>query len=435
MIYLISQILLCLVLAALLGGALGWLAQRSRSTARLENLRHALAQQKRLLAEARGDVAMLADDFDDLRQRSQREIEELRAENRELPILADNLENSQLLVRQMIQRHEAQVREVTNENTALGERVVLLEAQADVRARALAELESARRDRASLPLDETDASGTDAGNRNAEGPGDEGSGAGGPDTGSLDARGSNAGNSGTEGPHGAESVDEILDEVMEVDDEFAAELREAVDPDDGTSARERIADSFDKEGTDGADRPVDGGRFGQPARADEANADDTHDIDADGGDAYDTAANDGALSGASEADDLTDAEGAEGYDEDRESEDHESEDHEDEANATLAIDVREMEAHLSLDPTESGEPPLFDPVERQDDLQQIFGIGPVTEKALNALGITSYPQLAELERHEIEKIADALQIGPERIERDDWVGNARRQLEEVLQEL
>ena len=78
---------------------------------------------------------------------------------------------------------------------------------------------------------------------------------------------------------------------------------------------------------------------------------------------------------------------------------------------------------------------LFDPVSQHDDLQQIFGIGPLTEKALNELGITSYSQLAELKEHEIQRIADALQIGPGRIERDNWVGNARRQLEEVLEQL
>jgi predicted flap endonuclease-1-like 5' DNA nuclease len=78
---------------------------------------------------------------------------------------------------------------------------------------------------------------------------------------------------------------------------------------------------------------------------------------------------------------------------------------------------------------------LFETVNQQDDLQQIFGIGPVTEKALNDLGITSYSQLAELKHHEIQKIADALEIVPGRIERDNWVGNARRQLEEVLEQL
>ena len=78
---------------------------------------------------------------------------------------------------------------------------------------------------------------------------------------------------------------------------------------------------------------------------------------------------------------------------------------------------------------------LFDPVDQHDDLQTIFGIGPIFERSLNKLGITSYSQLAELKRHDIEKLAVALEIMPGKIERENWVGNARRQLEDVLEEL
>jgi len=78
---------------------------------------------------------------------------------------------------------------------------------------------------------------------------------------------------------------------------------------------------------------------------------------------------------------------------------------------------------------------LFDPVDQHDDLQTIFGIGPIFERSLNKLGITSYSQLAELKRHDIEKLAVALEIVPGKIERENWVGNARRQLEDVLEEL
>ncbi len=88
-----------------------------------------------------------------------------------------------------------------------------------------------------------------------------------------------------------------------------------------------------------------------------------------------------------------------------------------------------------LDDGENSESDAFEPVERHDDLQQIGGIDPTTEKALNDLGITSYAQLAKLKHHEIETIANALKIVPARIENDDWVGNARRQLEDVLEEL
>jgi len=105
-----------------------------------------------------------------------------------------------------------------------------------------------------------------------------------------------------------------------------------------------------------------------------------------------------------------------------------------------AIDTREPAdvanaQGLDVDLADEEDSPLFDPVDQHDDLQQIFGIGPVTERALNELGITSYSQLADLQQHDIEQIADALQIFPSRIEQDNWVDSARRQLEEVLEEL
>ena len=61
-----------------------------------------------------------------------------------------------------------------------------------------------------------------------------------------------------------------------------------------------------------------------------------------------------------------------------------------------------------------------------DDLQIIHGIGPVIERSLNDIGITNFNQLATLTRHEIEEVAEILKIFPGRIERDNWIGNARR---------
>ncbi len=78
---------------------------------------------------------------------------------------------------------------------------------------------------------------------------------------------------------------------------------------------------------------------------------------------------------------------------------------------------------------------IYDPIEPYDDLQQIVGIGPLTEKGLNRLGITTYSQLAHLDSQDIVKIAEALEIGPGRIASYDWVGSARQQLEDVLEEL
>ena len=191
---------------------------------------------------------------------------------------------------------------------------------------------------------------------------------------------------------------------MELDDAFAAELRGDVDASAGDDARGDARDEV-------PDVAADAGGEGS----------------ADGGATVDGAA---ALDGTSDADDDLP------WDEDED------------GNATLAIEVFSMEDVHEIEepdePTSPGDVPatadrpaatLFRPVDRQDDLKRISGIGAVTEKALNELGITSYPQLATLERPEIEKLAEALEIGPERIERDDWVGNARRQLEDVLEEL
>ena len=208
---------------------------------------------------------------------------------------------------------------------------------------------------------------------------------------------------------------------MELDDAFAAELREDVDADarDDTRDDERDGARGDAEVDLVADADGAGSRNGD-AKVDDTDA---HELSETSRDAVAFA-------------DESDADGAAPWDEDED------------GNATLAIEVFSMEDVHEIEepdaPASSGEASaatgrsavtLFRPVDRQDDLQRISGIGAVTEKALNELGITSYPQLAKLERPEIEKLAEALEIGPERIERDDWVGNARRQLEDVLEEL
>lgn len=321
MIYLLSQMLLLIAVAAVLGGAIAWLFLRVRNNARLETVRQALAQRTRQLEQARTDVALLNEDYEDLRLSSRDRIDELSTENREIPALTRNLEKSQLLVRQMIQRHEAEIRELIAEKTVLGDRLRTLQerirAREDVsRSGLLAPTEAATLDTTGFESRAVTGSVTPAT--------------------TTDTSQQNPSHRGWGSQRLSDVHDDSLDEVMEVGDELAAELRE-----------------------------------------------DDSELDADS-----------TLALEQDASDLD------------------------------ASDLADLDAQ-----------PLFEPVERQDDLQQIFGIGPLTEKALNDLGITSYPQLAELERFEIEKIADALEIVPETIVRDDWVGNARKQLEEVLEEL
>lgn len=61
----------------------------------------------------------------------------------------------------------------------------------------------------------------------------------------------------------------------------------------------------------------------------------------------------------------------------------------------------------------------------KDDLTKIEGIGPFIEKKLNEAGITSYAQLASMDQVEIDQVTAAIQFFPGRIERDNWVGQAR----------
>jgi len=61
-----------------------------------------------------------------------------------------------------------------------------------------------------------------------------------------------------------------------------------------------------------------------------------------------------------------------------------------------------------------------------DDLQVIRGIGPTTEKKLNALGIYSYQQIARLEEKDILLVNKILDLKPTYILENEWVAQARK---------
>jgi predicted flap endonuclease-1-like 5' DNA nuclease len=60
-----------------------------------------------------------------------------------------------------------------------------------------------------------------------------------------------------------------------------------------------------------------------------------------------------------------------------------------------------------------------------DDLRAVRGIGPSMERKLHALGIVSYRQLALLDGAQLERVRAELTDFRTRIEREDWVGQAR----------
>ncbi len=60
-----------------------------------------------------------------------------------------------------------------------------------------------------------------------------------------------------------------------------------------------------------------------------------------------------------------------------------------------------------------------------DDLKDIVGVGPFLERKLYSLGIYTFRQVGSFTKEDIEKVNDIIEFFPGRIERDDWVGQAR----------
>lgn len=62
----------------------------------------------------------------------------------------------------------------------------------------------------------------------------------------------------------------------------------------------------------------------------------------------------------------------------------------------------------------------------KDDLKLITGIGPFIEKKLNNIGIFTFEQVGNLTHKDIEDVTELIKFFPGRIERDDWVGQAKK---------
>ena len=80
---------------------------------------------------------------------------------------------------------------------------------------------------------------------------------------------------------------------------------------------------------------------------------------------------------------------------------------------------------LMLDLEHNAPPPLLDGPNAPDDLKLIVGIGPVLERMLHQLGITTYRQIARWTERDIDEFDARLPEFPGRIRRDTWVTQAR----------
>ncbi|MEO8507062.1 MAG: hypothetical protein ABI593_05485 [Betaproteobacteria bacterium] len=70
-------------------------------------------------------------------------------------------------------------------------------------------------------------------------------------------------------------------------------------------------------------------------------------------------------------------------------------------------------------------PPLLDGPNAPDDLKLIVGVGPVLERMLHQLGVTTYRQIARWSERDIDHFDAKLPEFPGRIRRDAWVTQAR----------
>jgi len=412
-IYLISQMILALAVAGVLGMAIGWLIFRTASNRQTQTLKNFIGMLKGRLSQSQSEVSMLSDDYDEMQRQSHDQINALREENKQIPSLTSNLEKSQLLVRQMMQRHEAEVRDLTNENQTLTAKLARLDERSQTKNQLAAELDKRRRssDEIADTPDTPDSSvstivkpapNTEHDEFKASKP-------------ALFAA--------------AESDADPFDQVMEVEDDLQREL------DISAAQKTMVSDASDldatlvvpivneedkKSSTIGLSKPLALKSVPLPSstnKHDELNLGavmlNADRIDMSLEEFSDLSQDADDLDNLIELDDIGDFNDTLGT-----------------SSNPSSNNTDELELDGSGDNSS-----LFGHVSQHDDLQQIFGIGPLTEKALNELGITSYSQLADLKQHQIQHIADALEIGTGRIVRDNWVGNARRQLEDVLEQL
>ena len=95
------------------------------------------------------------------------------------------------------------------------------------------------------------------------------------------------------------------------------------------------------------------------------------------------------------------------------------------AKAKPAAKTQKPKAEPAAGAAQPADAPAFArPDGEPDDLKKLPGVGPATEKKLNALGITTYAQIAAFTAAEIEQVDADLNLKG-KIEQDDWPALAK----------
>ena len=76
---------------------------------------------------------------------------------------------------------------------------------------------------------------------------------------------------------------------------------------------------------------------------------------------------------------------------------------------------------LQMDQTQAAK------IQQKDDLSKIHGIGPAFAKTLNKMGLHTFVQIARWKPEDIDKVAKKLYTAPERIKRDRWIEEAKKE--------
>jgi len=352
--YLLTQIIFSLSFAALFGAAVGWLLHGIRAANSVDKFKAEYRQQALALSQADTDNKMIEDDFRELKYRSEKTIALLEEDTKQLPELKKNLEKSQTLVRQLLQKHDAELRHLSAENSVLTSKLRELENREKAVTRLQMELNTERLKtrKSDSPKPVVDAA-----------------------------------------PALAESSGELVNVAP-------SSLSSANEPNQTSPKQSELV--LDADSTDTSDEPE-------------------QDTQASFNDVLEKA--DTVLTRFQDDPDL-----------ELRSLQHEIDQELDEIRNDLTLDDLEplapiasvAESEADSQQEQKAEPPIFAEATHEDDLQEIFGIGPVTEKTLNSMGIQTFDQIALFEREHIEYVAEVLQIFPGRIERDNWVSGARK---------
>lgn len=446
MTYLLSQIFISLLLAAIAGGAIGWISRGLKAQRRERDLDGLLSRHASALAQAQQERQMIADDYDEMQLGLESRIGELQVESRKIPELRDNLENSQQLLQQMMKKHESETAELQQQGELLKLELDSLRVQQ----------KNDHSEIAALRKTNSELGGSNSQFESVAQP------AASDQIRPAAERKAQQTSTATDGDNASSSKI-----TTQTNPQPQAQTGESFQRAHGRAHHTRINEPVDHtEAIAGSsignqtDRSINPDEKLRQTQASEQAVDDLSDII---GESSDRA----AVTQAELLELESEIEEMRGYNRDHgfpSAQDHlpgaktaataasasaagltastnkmTTHGNQPAASATLSsqdpIDKKTIADNLpssNANPEASAVAELRqhfsaggDP-EAIDDLQTIHGIGPVMEKSLNEIGITNYHQIAELTRREIEDIAEILEIFPGRIERDNWIGSARK---------